>query len=178
LVSAIDEQAPQVRLRMVLGDLGQHHEPDPLAVGLDGPQPRHDGGPVDHVGEEGVGVGVGHAGDEAALGGVDMEVEHRPRGRRGDLDELDVDRRADRTIAPRRVGAGGQRVAGLVGPPVAVADRLDGHPLEVEPERLDEPRRRDVAGIQRGLDAVHAGDVEQAVDDGPHSFASQPPSLV
>ena len=50
LVAAVDEQAPQVRLGVGVGDLGQHHEPDQLAVGLDAPHPRHDRRAVDDSG--------------------------------------------------------------------------------------------------------------------------------
>ena len=60
LVAAVDEQPPQVRLRMVGGRLGENEEPDQPAVGLDRPQPGHDRRPVDDVGEQRVGVGLGH----------------------------------------------------------------------------------------------------------------------
>jgi hypothetical protein len=99
LVEPVDQKTPQVRLGVVLGDLGDHHEPDPLPVGLDPSHPWHYRPPVDHLGEEGVCVGIGHRCDELLLR-VSLELLDLPVIVDRDLDEPHVGRRIGRAIPP------------------------------------------------------------------------------
>jgi len=66
-VHPIDEQSPQVRLRVALAGDREHDEAGELTVGLDRPQPRHEWRAVDHRRKQRVGERVDHRRHEILL---------------------------------------------------------------------------------------------------------------
>jgi len=66
-VHPIDEQSPQVRLRVALAGDRQHDEAGELTIGLDRPQPGREWRAVDHRREQRIGEGVDHRRHEIFL---------------------------------------------------------------------------------------------------------------
>ena len=79
--------------------------------------------------------------------------------------------------SPRCVVVGGEAVAGVVGPLAVDPHGGSGGALELEPERLDQADRGQVARIDGRLDAVHADDVDEPVDHRPGRLGGQAATL-
>jgi ferredoxin len=163
---------------MVRGAGGQHDEPDELTVGLDGAHPRHQrhagGRPWEHRHRE----RVGHRSDEPLLVRVGPQREHGAHGVGPDLHQPHVRRALAGARRPRPMLLVREAVAGVVGPAVGAGPhRGRGEALQLEAERLDEPGRRDVAGVERGLHAMHVAGGEQPVDDRADGLGRQPAAL-
>lgn len=173
LVVTVDQQPPQVRLRLGGHRLAQHHEPRHHTIGDDRSVPGHDQltlvlGRDQRLRERDL-----HRRDELALEPERLERQHPAQEVGGDLDELDQGRASAVPPAPGIAVRAQEREARVVEP--LAADRLGGtrRALVAEAERLDHAHRRDVPGIERRDDAVHRRVVEDRVDDRPRGLARE-----
>ena len=166
LVPPVDEEAPQERLGVMGGDLGEHHETHALAVGDDASHPRHHGCAIDHLGEQRVAERQRHGRDEALLRVVGGESAPEVRVFWRDLDQLHGGRWHCRPREPRGSVVAQHRVAQVVVPLAAHEVALPGERLEREPDGLEHPHRCHVPRVETRLDAMHRSSGEHVVDDG------------
>ena len=162
LVAAVDQQPPEVRLRVVLGDARRasrtrraRRRPRSPASTARPARRRRPRGTARRRTSSRTG-----ATKRSWFGCVRSAITARA-GRRRDLDEADVGRPATRPRRPRRVVVRGQAVADVVGPLAVVPHRGAGHALDARSRAPRQAGGRQVARVERRLDAVHADGGEQ-----------------
>ncbi len=79
---------------------GHYHEADDISVRLHGPHPGNHCGAIHDLGEQGVGIGVGHRRHKTLLGLVGPQPVGLPGVVAVDLDECDTGRSGPGAVAP------------------------------------------------------------------------------
>ncbi len=144
----------------MLGADREHHEPDVVSVGDHCPHPRDDGGAIDHLWEQGVGVRPEHRRHEGLLGLVGPELGDRGLVLGGDLNQLDLRGGLPGAVPPGLPVIPCHPVDPVVRDLVTQPERRPGVPLEQHPHSLQDHRRRRVVGVEHAEDPGDAEHIE------------------
>ena len=166
LVAAVDEQPPQVGLRVGGRALGQHHEPGQLAVGLDGPVPRHDRHAVDGS------PGYSASANDSAIGATNRcwlrWVARRstaPAVVRRDLDQADVRPGGAAVVTPTPRGRRRSARTGRRRPTLPTRTAETAVPSYSKPSRSTSRADGTLAGSSEASMRWTPSVVEEPVDD-------------